>query len=176
MTFTDAELDTLTAMLLQTDPSRIGYSGPRKYNRDGTAAAAAITYLRSRDAIGAVVMRERAASEVDYLSQVFGRNQDGDFYMGEEATLAAGSAFHEAEGFIRALPLPTTAEVLAHALGLPEIKAMVEAAVLIEHSVLGETGFASAVRGDSGFSYPWPSLDVAEEKLRTALAALEAAK
>ena len=35
--------------------------------------------------------------------------------------------------------------------------------------VCGETGFAQAVRADSGFAYPWPALDLAEAKARAAL-------
>lgn len=46
------------------------------------------------------------------------------------------------------------------------------------HAVCGETGFANAVRNESGHAYPWPSLDVAEAKafhaLRTAPASLDA--
>ena len=36
-------------------------------------------------------------------------------------------------------------------------------------AVCGETGFASAVRNHSGLQYPWPALDIAEEKARAAL-------
>lgn len=36
-------------------------------------------------------------------------------------------------------------------------------------AVCGETGFAQAVRADSGFAYPWPALDLAEAKARAAL-------
>lgn len=35
--------------------------------------------------------------------------------------------------------------------------------------VCGKTGFAQAVRADSGFAYPWPALDLAEAKARAAL-------
>lgn len=38
------------------------------------------------------------------------------------------------------------------------------------HAVCGETGFASAVRLDSGLAYPWPALDDAEANARTILA------
>lgn len=37
------------------------------------------------------------------------------------------------------------------------------------HAVCGETGFAEAVRRDSGLAYPWPALDIAEERARAAL-------
>lgn len=41
------------------------------------------------------------------------------------------------------------------------------------HAVCGKTGFAEAVRRDSGRIYPWPALDLAEAK---AIAALEQSK
>jgi hypothetical protein len=41
------------------------------------------------------------------------------------------------------------------------------------HAVCGKTGFAEAVRRDSGRIYPWPALELAEAK---ALAALEQSK
>lgn len=37
------------------------------------------------------------------------------------------------------------------------------------HAVCGETGFVNCVRIDSGMSYPWPALDLAEDKARTDL-------
>jgi hypothetical protein len=40
------------------------------------------------------------------------------------------------------------------------------------HATCGETGFASAVRGAGAKAYPWPALDIAEEKARAALAKL----
>ncbi len=40
-------------------------------------------------------------------------------------------------------------------------------------AVCGETGFVACVRRDSGRAYPWPALDVAEEKARAALRALK---
>ena len=36
-------------------------------------------------------------------------------------------------------------------------------------STCGPTGFAEAVRHNSGLAYPWPSLDIAEAKARAAL-------
>jgi hypothetical protein len=38
------------------------------------------------------------------------------------------------------------------------------------HAVCGVNGFANAVREISGIAYPWPALDIAEEKARAALA------
>ena len=46
-----------------------------------------------------------------------------------------------------------------------------EALEQLLHAVCGETGFAAAVRNDSGTAYPWPALDIAEEAARAALAA-----
>jgi hypothetical protein len=116
MTFTDTELNTLQAMLLQSDPSRIGYSGPKKYNRDGEAANAAITYLRAqlaeRDALGAVVTDKMVAD-------------------------------------------------------------LVRAINALRHAVLGETGFASAIRLVTGLAYPWPALDEADRISAAALAQME---
>jgi hypothetical protein len=37
------------------------------------------------------------------------------------------------------------------------------------HAVCGKTGFAEAVRRDSGRIYPWPALDLAEAKALEAL-------
>jgi len=42
-------------------------------------------------------------------------------------------------------------------------------------AVCGETGFAQAVRAESGFAYPWPALDNAEAKARAAIPALQEA-
>ena len=39
----------------------------------------------------------------------------------------------------------------------------IEAVRQMHHAVCGETGFAAAVRADSGRAYPWPALDLAEE-------------
>lgn len=51
--------------------------------------------------------------------------------------------------------------------------ALREALVDLLHAVCGKTGFAEAVRRDSGRIYPWPALDLAEAK---ALEALERSK
>ena len=51
-----------------------------------------------------------------------------------------------------------------------DVAALVEAAKAILHAVCHETGFAAAVRADSGLAYPWEPLDIAEAQLRQALA------
>ena len=48
---------------------------------------------------------------------------------------------------------------------------VVEALEAMLHAVCGETGFAACVRHGSGSAYPWPALDAAEEKARSALRA-----
>jgi hypothetical protein len=53
--------------------------------------------------------------------------------------------------------------------------ALVEALREMLEAVCGETGFAQAVRAESGFAYPWPALDLAEAKARAALAAMQEA-
>jgi len=50
-----------------------------------------------------------------------------------------------------------------------EIERLREALLEMFEVVCGETGFAQAVRADSGFAYPWPALDLAEAKARAAL-------
>lgn len=55
------------------------------------------------------------------------------------------------------------------------ITALEEALEKMLHAVCGETGFASCVRGVSGYAYPWPALDEAEEAASAALAASRAA-
>ena len=50
---------------------------------------------------------------------------------------------------------------------------LVEALEGLLHAVCGETGFANAVRGTAGKAYPWPALDMAEEKARKALSAIK---
>lgn len=44
-----------------------------------------------------------------------------------------------------------------------------DALLVLHRSVCGPTGFADAVRHNSGKAYPWPSLDVADELARAAL-------
>jgi hypothetical protein len=56
---------------------------------------------------------------------------------------------------------------------LEQHEALREALVDLLHAVCGKTGFAEAVRRDSGRMYPWPALELAEAK---ALAALKEIK
>ena len=49
------------------------------------------------------------------------------------------------------------------------IKAMEAALRDMVQAVCGETGFAAAVRNDAGLPYPWPALDIAEERATKAL-------
>lgn len=44
-----------------------------------------------------------------------------------------------------------------------------EALYALHHAVCGETGFANAVRVDSGLAYPWPALDEADMKARISM-------
>ena len=59
----------------------------------------------------------------------------------------------------------TISEKLARALldARAELARAIEAVRQMHHAVCGETGFAAAVRADSGRAYPWPALDLAEE-------------
>jgi hypothetical protein len=50
-----------------------------------------------------------------------------------------------------------------------EITALREALAAMLQAVCGDSGFANAVRSISGIDYPWPALDLAEEKARAAL-------
>lgn len=52
-----------------------------------------------------------------------------------------------------------------------EIARMREALGKLHHAVCGETGFAAAVRQDSGKAYPWPALDEADAMATAALTA-----
>jgi len=53
-----------------------------------------------------------------------------------------------------------------------QVKALEETLEQLLHAVCGETGFANAVRIHTGTAYPWPALDIAEERARAALRAL----
>jgi hypothetical protein len=57
----------------------------------------------------------------------------------------------------------------AHAVGL------LEALEGMLYAVCHETGFAAAVRHDSGKAYPWAPLEIAEERARAAIAAAKGA-
>lgn len=50
-----------------------------------------------------------------------------------------------------------------------EIERLREALRAMLHAVCHETGFAAAVRANSGKAYPWEPLDAAEEQARAAL-------
>ena len=52
---------------------------------------------------------------------------------------------------------------------LARIEALEKALRAMLHAVCHETGFAAAVRADSGKAYPWVTLDAAEEQARAAL-------
>jgi len=111
MTFTDAELDTVVFSLAHLHPDDV----------DMRYAAASIEHLRaqlaSRDALGAAVMRERAAATCLMVDQTQGEPET-QFDKGYD------QACVENAEIILKLPLPTHAEMLAHALTLPEIKAL----------------------------------------------------
>jgi hypothetical protein len=49
-------------------------------------------------------------------------------------------------------------------------RVLLEALKVLHHAVCGETGFAAAVRADSGLAYPWPALDIADELALAAIA------
>ncbi len=67
---------------------------------------------------------------------------------------------------------PTIAECLRN----EKVRALVEAAQKLHHAVCDDTGFAFCVRADSGKAYPWPALDIADDLVRAALAALPEVK
>jgi hypothetical protein len=73
----------------------------------------------SKEPLGAAVMRERAAATCLMVDQTQGEPET-QFDKGYD------QACVENAEIILKLPLPTHAELLAHALTLPEIKAMVE--------------------------------------------------
>lgn len=49
------------------------------------------------------------------------------------------------------------------------VQELTEALREMFEAVCGETGFAQAVRAESGIPYPWPALDLAEAMARAAL-------
>ena len=65
------------------------------------------------------------------------------------------------------------AKIAAEASQPTQSDALRDALADLLHAVCGKTGFAEAVRRDSGRIYPWPALDLAEAK---AIAALEKSK
>ena len=52
-------------------------------------------------------------------------------------------------------------------------EALVKAFRDLFHATCGPTGFAAAVRHNSGIAYPWPSLDKAEAQAEAALKAVQ---
>ena len=76
--------------------------------------------------IGAVIMRERAAAELD--SDVADLQADASRFRSGTNPHHGRMAFAEAAkrqaGRIRALPIPTQAEVLAYARELPEVQSL----------------------------------------------------
>jgi tartrate dehydratase alpha subunit/fumarate hydratase class I-like protein len=81
-----------------------------------------------------------------------------------EAQLAQARKEHEKEIY-----LPTDEECLRN----EKVRALVEAAQKLHHAVCDDTGFAFCVRADSGKAYPWPALDIADELVRAAIAAMQ---
>ena len=53
------------------------------------------------------------------------------------------------------------------------VRELTEALREMFEAVCGETGFAQAVRAESGIAYPWPALDLAEAMARAALKEIE---
>lgn len=49
------------------------------------------------------------------------------------------------------------------------VAVLTEALTELLHAVCGETGFAECVRTHANVAYPWPALDIAEERVRAAL-------
>lgn len=76
-------------------------------------------------------------------------------------------AYKDVAKTIRAKLATTTPQPGAEAL-----RELTEATQALLHAVCGETGFAAAVRAHSGISYPWPALDIAEERVRSVLESL----
>ena len=74
---------------------------------------------------------EAAACKAEYLRDVSGRNQDGDFYVGEEAACFAGSVADEIVSEIRALITPAQHDALQVAIDAAKAKARAEDAAKI---------------------------------------------
>jgi hypothetical protein len=56
---------------------------------------------------------------------------------------------------------------------LDKLEKAVEALRELHHAVCGGTGFAQAVRMESGKAYPWPALDKADDAVLAVLTELE---
>jgi len=61
-------LDALCEMLLQTDKNKIGYYGPKAYNRDGRQAVATITAMHARENAIVSAAFEAAAKALDHVA------------------------------------------------------------------------------------------------------------
>ena len=139
MTFTDTELDALTVALKHEGSVMFAGRAPTALE-----AAAAITYLRTRDPIGAVIMQERAAGNVTNFAKCL--NAEACLFLlrgnteASRLTREVATSFHGQAAAIRALPIPTRAEVLAYALGLPEVRALVDAAEWAWQGLVAEYG------------------------------------
>jgi len=73
--------------------------------------------------------------------------------------------------FEREIDRVVLAETLAERDALTARVAELESALgMLHHAVCGPTGFAEAVRGESGKAYPWPALSIADSAARAALA------
>ena len=83
-----------------------------------------------------------------------------------------GNSFAEDEAR-RAAARIRSALTIAPAPDAGKVQALVDAVQSLLQSVCGPTGFAEAVRHNSGKAYPWHSLDAAEAKARAALAAMK---
>lgn len=59
---------------------------------------------------------------------------------------------------------------------MAKVTRLTEALQQLLRAVCGPTGFAAAVRHNSGLYHPWPSLDAAEANARAALAENEGVK
>lgn len=96
------------------------------YARHDAKVTALEAQLSERDPIGAAVMRERAAAWMD--SNAADLKADASRFRGgtdpHHYRLNSAREARQYADAIRTLPLPTPAETLAHALQLPEIKAL----------------------------------------------------
>ena len=118
MTFTDEQFDEFEYELVNGHP----------INPDRRIEISdAITYLRTRDPIGAEIMREWAANIGLAAFSKYNRLAETGTNQGQRDTaMAVVSRLIACD--IRALPTPTQAEVLAYARELPEVRALIDAA------------------------------------------------
>jgi hypothetical protein len=116
------------------------------------------------------LLRQQEERRMSDAPETIGLIQD-DFLDGIWA-IAHKSEAKRATLYRRADLPPTIAECLRN----EKVKALVEAAQKLHHAVCDDTGFAFCVRADSGKAYPWPALDIADELVRAAIAALPEVK